>query len=218
MKASALPFLLATLIVLPRSAAAGGWYGAADVGGAFYSGYSGVDQNLGSTTGYRLGVGYQYSPYFALEGDYVDLGRAEASYSQNPCEYEGLGQFACDPQTDTVSLAATGFVLDGRGTLPINEQWSVFAETGLMASDSSSRITQHFARGLSSDGDPSGTHTKGNSSIEPATGVGVAWAFSHRAALRLSWTLFALQAIDPITRGSLNYTVQWVSLGLVYSF
>lgn len=82
------------------------------------AGATGLSSSLDKhDTGYKAQVGYQFTPNFALEGGYVDLG--EGSYSGN---YTGGNVNA--------TIKASGFNIAALGILPINESFSVFGKLG----------------------------------------------------------------------------------------
>ncbi|MFW2457184.1 outer membrane beta-barrel protein [Methyloversatilis discipulorum] len=73
-----------------------------------------VDEN---DTSYGLNLGYAFNPYLALELGYVDLGRVSYRGTSN------LGALALDIESHGWSASAVG-------SLPLNEQFSVFGRVG----------------------------------------------------------------------------------------
>ena len=73
-----------------------------------------VDEN---DTSYGLNLGYAFNPYLAIELGYVDLGRVSYRGTSN------LGALALDIESHGWSASAVG-------SLPLNEQFSVFGRVG----------------------------------------------------------------------------------------
>jgi len=75
-----------------------------------------------SDTGYKLFVGYQFNPNFAVEAGYVDFGDFEASGADG---------------TDSarLKLGVEGFTAALVGKLPIQNGFSVFGKLGMVAWD-----------------------------------------------------------------------------------
>lgn len=71
--------------------------------------------------GLDLGIGYRFNRYFALEANYIDLGRATAhSYVSSP------GFFTINQHLD-----ASGGSFDGLVFIPVSERVSLFGKLGL---------------------------------------------------------------------------------------
>src|SRR6266511_1209562 len=70
-------------------------------------------------TAFKILGGYQVNQNFGVEFAYTDLGQATASFA-------GFG---------SIAIAAKGFELLGVGTMPINQQWSVYGKLGLFRWD-----------------------------------------------------------------------------------
>jgi OOP family OmpA-OmpF porin len=103
--------------------------------------------------------GYQVNRNLAVEFGYTDLGEAKASFS-------GFGN---------VSIGATGFEGLAVGILPFNAQWSALGKVGLFIWDVKAK---------------DGTGLVGSESASGASltwGVGVAWQFTPKAALRVEY-------------------------------
>lgn len=82
--------------------------------------------------GAKLQLGYQFDPNFAVEGGYVDLGKANylASYNINPVLVPwgttNLGRVT------TREARLSGWNLSGVGILPITDRFALFGKLGAM--------------------------------------------------------------------------------------
>lgn len=190
---------------LPAAAADSGGYVAADVGQSHFSG--GVfDQSYpaswtrsasDSTTGYRLTVGYQFTPNWGVEAGYVDLGHGTVT-ARNPLPppMPDVGNFV------SYRVSAKGFFAAGTGTWPIDEKWSLFARAGVIASE------------LDFQG-----QTNGNIDIPSANdtawkatyGVGAKWNVQPQWSLRLGWDHYH-------DLGNADYDANLLSLGVEWRF
>ena len=85
-----------------------------------------------SDTGWKIFGGYNLSDNLAVEGAWTDLGEMTASAP-------GI----------TGGLEASGFIVDAKGTLPLNEQFGVFAKLGFMMWDADGT---NALNGLDDDG------------------------------------------------------------------
>ena len=99
-----------------------------------------------SRNGYKLQLGYEFSPNFAVEGGYTDLGKTEytATYStqwawaSNPATPGGA------PQTGysvVKNAEISGWNLAGVGIYPLNSSISVFAKLGMLYAKVKQRVS-----------------------------------------------------------------------------
>src|SRR5690606_21199826 len=89
-----------------------------------------------SDIGFELAVGYQASPYFAVEAAYIDLGKAKY-------EAEGIvdnGGGPMDASSDLTS-DAKGPALSLLGMLPVSDRFSLDARVGAMLGKSKVKFT-----------------------------------------------------------------------------
>jgi Outer membrane protein beta-barrel domain len=75
---------------------------------------------------WKVNVGYRFSPYFALEGDYMNFGNSEDSFT-------GTGS------SGSYRLHMSGFAPFGMATLPIGPA-EVFAKAGWLFYDANLRV------------------------------------------------------------------------------
>jgi OOP family OmpA-OmpF porin len=76
----------------------------------YRAGVNGTIMPGGEDMGYKLYGGYQFSPFFALEGGYLDLGKEDNA---------------------TGNVQGRGAFLDAVGTFPIAPSWSLLGSAGI---------------------------------------------------------------------------------------
>jgi OOP family OmpA-OmpF porin len=119
MKKQLLGTLLGAALALPLMAQAEGTYIGANVG---RTQQKLSDEDVGSvkdnTTGLKLYGGYEITKNFGAEVGYVHFGKGEASAN------DGVNSASISAKPKAFYLAATG-------TLPLNDQFSLFAKAGV---------------------------------------------------------------------------------------
>ena len=88
----------------------------------------------GNDTAFKVIVGYAFNKYFATELAYVDAGTAE----------DDIGPF-------NVQIEASGVIASLVGTIPIGENFGLFAKAGVAFSDAEQTIRQGNLRETESD-------------------------------------------------------------------
>lgn len=123
MKMTAISGMVLAMGIISNAVAAEGFYMGASAGAMKYD-VCGDLAGLGSTscddkdTGWKLFGGYEFNANFALEGAWVDLGKVSAS---------GPGGSA--------SAESDGFAVVAKGTLPLGDQFGIFAKAGFFLWD-----------------------------------------------------------------------------------
>lgn len=148
----------------------------------FAEGVSGTAKD--TTTGYKLYGGYDFSKNFGIEGGYFDSGDGKAVFANG---------FFVEGKTTSLYVAATG-------TLPLSEQFSLFAKAG---------IATTRAKLNNSVGDYFDQRT-----TSPVLGVGASYGVSKNIALVMEYENFGKSVkIDN------DYVkTELLSLGLRYKF
>lgn len=113
-----------------------------------------------TTTGYKLYGGYDFSKNFGVEAGYMDSGDGKAVFP---------GGFFVEGKTTSLYIAVTG-------TLPLSEQFSLFAKAGV----ATSRAKLHNATGDYFD----------KRTTSPVLGIGAAYAVSKNVALVIEYENF----------------------------
>ncbi|RYX96831.1 MAG: hypothetical protein EOO28_06095 [Comamonadaceae bacterium] len=145
-------------------------------------------------TGFKLYGGYQFSPNFALEGGYADLGKFGFTANTQPAG------------TLNGDLRLKGVFLDAVGTWPINERFSALGRIGVTSMQAKDQFRGTGAVGVNNP-NPSKRATGYK------LGVGLEYAINPRLGLRAELERYSLD--DAIGN---NGHVDLLSAGLVYRF
>ncbi|MEO6975911.1 MAG: outer membrane beta-barrel protein [Gallionella sp.] len=184
-----------------------GWYGGANVGQSrakidderisrnlLGSGFSSSISDDDRATGYKIFGGYQFTPYFALEGGYFDLGKFGYSARTVPAG------------TLNGSAKVRGLNLDLVGTLPITDKFSAFARIGVNYAD----VRDSFSgTGAVRVLDPNPSRREANYKF----GLGAQYAFTERLAVRVEAERYRIN--DAIGN---HGDIDLISAGLIYRF
>ena len=206
--AAALGCLAASIVGPASQAQQAGWYGGASIGrsaatidndritrglaaeGLATTGIAERDRD----TGYKLYGGYQFTPYFGLEGGWFDLGTLGYTASTAPA-----GSLSGDVRLQGVDLGLVG-------TLPVTDRFSVFGTVGAAYTRARGTFSSTGAVVMPYPG-TSGRHT------DVKFGGGVAWRFTDAWEMRAEAERFRVR--DSVgNRGH----VDLLSVGLVYRF
>jgi OOP family OmpA-OmpF porin len=153
---------------------------------------SSLDKN---DTGYKIQVGYQVNPNLAVEGGWIDLGKA--SYSAT---FTG-GNAKAD-------VKASGFNIAALGILPINASFSFFGKLGLIDAKVDASASAVGAGGAAW---ASATATN----WKPYLGLGGTFNVNKQIGIRAEYEQFNKLG-DANTTGRGN--VDLLSLGVVFKF
>jgi OOP family OmpA-OmpF porin len=145
------------------------------------------------STGGKLFGGYQFTPNFALEGGYFDLGRFNFSGVTTGGTYNG-------------ETRARGLNLDLVGTLPLSDRFSVLGRIGAAYA----QTRDNFA---STGFVPANTFNRSRNDTNVKFGVGLQYAITEALSLRAELERYRIN--DPIRNRS---NVDMASIGLVYRF
>jgi len=122
-------------------------------------------------TAFKAALGYRVNPYVAVEGGYVDLGRAKyaATATQGRAESE---------------LEARGVQLSALGILPLNDAFSVFGKIGTIHAKvkGSARVSVPVLGSFAGSIDASNWKT--------AIGAGAEYRFDRRWGVRAEYERF----------------------------
>lgn len=151
----AFAFVAATAAAHAQSQGGQGWYGGASIGGSDWrNSVDGIDGNSHGVTGKIYG-GYTITPNFALEAGAARLGSMR------------------DPNG---KVGANGVFVDGVGTLPLADKWSLLGRVGLAQ-----------ARFSGPTGGDTGTGFK--------VGAGIQYQLTPTAALRAEYEQYRLNSV-----------------------
>lgn len=199
-------------VVSPFSAADdlsdAGWYGGANIGqsnakiddqriinGLNGSGFSTASiNNNDSDIAYKIFGGYQFNPYFSVEGGYFNLGKFGFTANTLPAG------------TLNGNIRLQGFSLDAVGTLPITQRFSAFGRVGLADAQAQDSFSGTGAvRALNPN--PSKWDTNYD------FGAGLQYAFTESIAMRAEAERYRIN--DAV--GNMG-DIDVYSLGLIYRF
>lgn len=146
-------------------------------------------------TGYKVQFGYQVNRHFAVEGGYIDLGKAEYEASAG-----GVNAKA--------TVQAAGWNAAVLGIVPIGDAFSVFGKVGAIAAEAKGKVE---ASGLG--GSVSVSDSKTN--WETMYGAGLSYRFNEVVSARVEYEKF-LDVGDKDVTGEADVTL--ISAGVVLWF
>jgi OOP family OmpA-OmpF porin len=150
-------------------------------------------------TAYKAQAGYQFNPNIAIEGGYVDLGKA--AYSAN---FAG-GSANIDVKTTGLNIAAVG-------THPINDTFSAFGKLGLMNAKTATSLT--------GGGGGGGNSVASTRKTNFNWGFGGAYTISKQLDVRVEYEKFYTDTVKiPTTTVTIGKAgVSLLSTDFVYKF
>lgn len=189
MKKQLLVVLIGTALAAPMAAYAEGAYVGVNVGRS--------EQKLSidtqgsakdNATAYKLYGGYDVTKNFGVEAGYIDFGKASV----------------VDSVGDTLSSKLTSFYVAATGTLPLSEQFSLFAKLGVSFNRTKADVQ------LSGVTSRLGSENR----TTPLLGIGAAYNFSKNLALVAEYENFG----KVIKEEGYNLKADLFSVGLRYKF
>ena len=205
--------LVSVLAVATSSAFAGDWYAVGALGQTKVDDQAERDVNsdlidLGVTglsssfddkdTGYKLQMGYSFTPNWAVEGGYIDLGKFQYSAAVTG---PTAGSAVAEVKVAGLNVAAVA-------SYPMSDQFEIFGKLGIINAKVEASATASGG-GVTLSENISETKVKGY------WGVGAAYNFNKQLGLHLAWERFNKLGDDEKTGES---DVDLVSLGLKLSF
>lgn len=208
------PALLVALLFAAASAARAddtAWHAALDIGQSHFneSAVAASSKPSGSSsirindTGYRVSVGYRFTPHLGFEMGYVDLGKAEDDVSYAPDPSRPAFRVA-----DRNRFQSNGWMLSAVGTSPLGSAWSITGRVGLILSHTEYDHKDGQFGSLSFD------DTK--RSLQSAVGGSLAWGMTQHSTLRLSVDYFPSLDSGRASGGTVDAYL--MSVGLVFAF
>lgn len=128
------------------------------------AGYTGLQSSINSSsTGYKAGVGYQFTPNFAIEGSYVDIGSFKYSATVTG------GWVNADVKGSGLNVAALGIA-------PINDNFSLFGKVGYTAASQKASV-------VGAGGSFSSSQDKNSGGF----GFGGIYKLTEKVGVRVEW-------------------------------
>jgi len=147
----------------------------------------------GGSNQFRLQLGYKFNPNFALEGGYIDFGKAKYSAS-----------YTTPTGTASGTVKAGGLDIAALAILPLNDSFSVFGKAGLVAA----RVKSDLSSSLVS------SSVKSNV-VRPLLGLGAIYKLNESLDLRAEYE-YVNGLGKSSTTGKMNDNM--LSLGMAYHF
>jgi hypothetical protein len=145
---------------------------------------------LASENGYKLKMGYQYSRYFAIEGEFSDLARPHDAFA--------------NPASLSSAFRSTGFGVDTVATLPV-WRMSFYGRLGAYHGDRNGLAA--YPAGLLADGAARGTRWR--------YGLGMRFNFSNNLGIRAEVERYSLGLGSPLAG---DVDTDQVTVGLSWRF
>ena len=199
----AIPLLFA--VGNPAVAHDNGWYMAADLGYAKFNQTATYAQPPKiepvpdeSGGGYRIGGGYSFTRYFALEISYMDAGHTD------------IGPDAVLPKFGNQNrvMRTRGVTLDAVGTLALSNAVDIYMRAGVISATTEHKL---FATGSNIQSGPDLMEHDTRAGV----GAGVAYKLDENWTLRMQWQrYFGLGGAEAAARYDLNIA----TLGVAYYY
>ena len=192
---------LAALALSPLASAQSDYFGILKLpkstvpGGGFYTSFgnavfSGLGPAADTTGGFKVKLGYKYSPYFAVESEFVDYGRV----SQSP--FTGPGNLAS-------AFRTKGFGVDTVGSIPFWTKFSFYGRLGAFHAEAQPALA------------PLGGYERsGISGTKMRYGLGLRYDFSRSFGVRAEVERYSAFNANPFAEGDADM----VSVGMMWRF
>jgi opacity protein-like surface antigen len=124
-------------------------------------------------------------PYFAVEGQYLELG--EAKYSANGDLFDEFDETFLATANVDATIDSSGFALSVLGILPIQEVWEVYARLGMYFGDTEADFSVTVDDGLEVVRE---SMSESKSEEEFFYGIGGGYTFNETWNVRVEYTIF----------------------------
>lgn len=182
---------------IAQAQTAGGWYAGTSLG---QSGQNLRTENVAAPvsgnqkttdTGYKVFGGYQFTPNWAAEIQYFNLGKYQYS----------------DAAKNSAVIKTSGFSFAGVGTLPVSQNFSVLGKIGLSQ--------QSFAANLLSGTSQQSRNASGTSLL---MGLGGEYEISKNVLIRAEYEYLGVPTLLSAGSQKVKLSNNLVSVGLRYRF
>jgi OOP family OmpA-OmpF porin len=182
-------------LLLPFMAHAEGGYVGVNAGRAEQKLNAYEDGSLkDNAVGYKLYGGYHLNQYFGIQGGYVDMGKAKASYN-----FSGVN--------GEVSSKVSSLYIAAVASAPLNDQFSIFGKLGI--SRNRVKLVDNWV-----ESGMSGRESESETRTTPLIGVGAEYKFTKNLAAVAEYEDFG-----KVAKGDgANLKARMFSVGLHYHF
>lgn len=166
-----------------------------DLDTAHFQGYHTVIINQGgsatlteddSDTMLLVGVGYQYTPHFAVEAGYLDLGEFTATSDTTDTYRSGVTRTRTIQETSE----QRGLLFSAVGQYPVNDQWQLKGHLGLIWLDQTA-IGSAEGESINAAGTVVATESESSSRSDkewaPVVGIGTGYQFTANWEAQVNW-------------------------------
>jgi len=147
-----------------------------------------------SDIGFKIFGGYQFDQNWAVEAQYIDLGKYKIDET-------GTSDNA------HATAKVSGVAVNAVGTLPLNEQISLIAKLGVVYGTLKADVFDSVDRS-----------SYKVSKTAPLMGFGAEYKFSPQIALRAEYEFYGSPTVFGTSRGNIKFRSDMFSLGLLYRF
>jgi OOP family OmpA-OmpF porin len=163
--------------------------------------FSGASSCDDTDVGWKIFAGYQFNRFFAVEGGYVDLGKASASVSgvQDPF-------FECGTISGSLEAEAWGAFASAVATIPIGQRFGIFGKVGGAYTDA--ELTASGTSSLCG----AGSDSLSDDGVNLTFGVGAKFDILRNLSIRAEWERFN------DVGGDFEADVDLISAGVAYKF
>lgn len=156
---------------------------------------------------YGFVVGYRLTPYVALEGGYMELGKVRYRSSANGAYGDGEGGSEPGFLGQSFTTSTGGIAVSALGILPLSYRWEVYARGGVLFSSNDFDI-------FLTDGIGRLAQRQSKSSTDLLGGVGLSFSFAEIYQVRLEYQ----RVFDAGHDETGEADVDLMSIGVVVSF
>lgn len=132
-----------------------------------------------SDTSFSVTLGKQFTPNFALEGGYIDLGEVNIDAVS-----DGSG-FLYAPGAVNANVELSGVFFDVKGLIPLNETSSFYGKVGILSWDADFSLS-----------DSTGSLSISDDGTDVFFGLGASFAMSNSFSLNIDYTSYDLDDGD----------------------
>lgn len=165
------------------------------------------------STAFILGVGYEYSPHFALEAQYLNLGQVSATSTTSDTNSSGITR----QRQISESAEQSGIALNAIGQYALHTDWMLKGSLGLawLSQKAKGNATGQSVNAAGTVVANESSHSsRTRQEWAPVIGLGMSYQMAPKWQLQLNWR--RVLDLEPSVLG--KYSVDALSLGTLYRF